>query len=222
MLKELINAFRREDVIKELSGKLARMLEASEWMFEQASNVLMKKAEWKELSDALYDRDREINHVEQDIRERILTHLAVGTTAADVAPCLAMMNIVKDAERIGDYCKNIFEIGRFYRDPWQHREYLEPLNEARQQVKDLFAPTREAFLAGDASQARSVLSVSATVSQTSDTIIQQLLSRHDNLLADEAVAYVLLARHVKRVACHLANIATSVISPVPMLDFRKK
>jgi phosphate uptake regulator len=33
------------------------------------------------------------------------------------------------------------------------------------------------------------------------------------------VAYVLLARHYKRVAAHLSNIATSVVSPVPLLDF---
>jgi phosphate uptake regulator len=42
---------------------------------------------------------------------------------------------------------------------------------------------------------------------------------HEQLAADEAVAYVLLSRFYKRVSAHLANIATSVVSPVPMLDY---
>jgi phosphate uptake regulator len=31
---------------------------------------------------------------------------------------------------------------------------------------------------------------------------------------------VLLARFYKRVAAHLGNIASSVVSPVPMIDYR--
>ena len=37
----------------------------------------------------------------------------------------------------------------------------------------------------------------------------------------EAVAYSLLGRHYKRVASHLANIATAVFGKIEELDFRK-
>jgi phosphate uptake regulator len=33
-----------------------------------------------------------------------------------VAACLALMSVAKDAERIGDYCKNVFEVGQFYKE----------------------------------------------------------------------------------------------------------
>ena len=31
-----------------------------------------------------------------------------------VLTVLALISVAKDAERIGDYCKNLFEVGRFY------------------------------------------------------------------------------------------------------------
>jgi phosphate uptake regulator len=220
MLREIINAFRRKDVVHELHAKVGEMLEDGQWMFEQATHVLLRECQWDDLSDELYRRDKRINHLEQDIRERIVTHLSVGNQA-DLAPCLALMSTVKDAERIGDYCKNIFEVGKFYRDTYEHHEYAAPLEEIRKKVVGLFEPTRQSLLALKKGKAESILQEGSSISKQCDVIIQQLLSMSGQFPADEAVAYVLLARHYKRVAAHLCNIATSVLSPVPLLDFRE-
>ena len=219
MWKEIIKAFRRKDVVRELSIHLGEMLDAGRWMFDQAAEILMREADWQSISGLLYDRDKQINQTEQQIRERIVTHLATGNQA-DLAACLVLMSVVKDAERIGDYCKNIFEVGRFYRHAYEHREYREPLDQIQKSVSDLFEPTRDAFLNEDSDSAERILRESGSLSRQCDTIIQQLLSMERDFPADEAVAYVLLARHYKRVVGHLGNIATSVVSPVPMLDFR--
>jgi phosphate transport system protein len=102
MLKEIVNAFRKKDVVHELTSRLAEMLGASHWMFDQACSCLMGQTQTDEVSEALYARDRDINRIEREIRERIVTHLSVGNES-DLAPCLALMSLVKDAERIGDY-----------------------------------------------------------------------------------------------------------------------
>ena len=60
MLKEILEAFRHKDVVKELSIQVCEMLEAGKWMFEQASDVLMRKADWNTTCDSLYSRDRQI------------------------------------------------------------------------------------------------------------------------------------------------------------------
>jgi phosphate uptake regulator len=219
MFRELINAFRRRDLIKELFGKVAEMLDAGEWMFNQASLVLMRKTDWNQVADALYERDREVNRLEQDIRERIMTHLSLGNNS-DLLPCLILISIVKDAERIGDYCKNLFEVGRFYTDAYQHPEFHEPLEEIRSQVCALFEPTRRSVLGPAPSQAEFVMAQEDRITGRCDTIIHQLLKMHGNFPADEAVAYVLLARHYKRVMAHLSNIASSAVSPLPRIDFR--
>lgn len=220
MLKEIFNAFRQNDVIRDLSVRLGEMLVAGQWMFTQAVEALTRKVDWQEVSEHLYQRDKEINRLEQEIRQRIVTHLAVGGNEADLAPCLILMSVVKDAERIGDYCKNIFEVARFYPKSFEHTEFSVPLDDIRHKLQALFDPAREAFLKGDDSIAEPVVKEASTLSKQCDLITQQLLNMGQSFPPDEAVAYVLLSRHYKRVAGHLANIALSVGSTVPQLDFR--
>jgi phosphate uptake regulator len=221
MLREIINAFRRRDLSSNLAARLGEMLEAGQWMFDQASLVLTRRANWSELADRLYERDRAINRAEQEIREAIVAFFAVRQTGGVLA-CLVMMSVAKDAERIGDLCKNIFEVGRFYAEPFEHREFFGPLDEVRTAVGGLFEPTRRSFLDDDAPAAKRVIREGRSLSKQCDMFIHQLLGLHGDFRPDEAVAYVLLARHYKRVAGHLSNIATGVVSPIPMMDFPGK
>ena len=221
MLKEILRAFRHKDVVKDLSVRIGEMLDAGKWMFEQACDVLMRKADWNTTCDSLYARDRQINEIEQSIRESIMTHLSLGNQA-DLGPCLVLMSVVKDAERIGDYCKNIFEVGRFYEGSFSHRSFAQPLDDIRQKITSLFEPTKQAFIDLDADKAEGILQETSGVVKQCDLIVQQLLVLDDSFGASEAVAYVLLARHYKRVEAHLSNIAISVMSPVAMLDFPGK
>lgn len=221
MLKEILKALKRTDVLSEMVAGVGEMIGAGKWMFERASEALMKRTQWDAMAGDLYARDRQINQTEQNIRERIVTHLSVGHPA-DLSACLALMNVVKDAERIGDYCKNIFEIAKFYRHEFTHPEYSVTLEDIRKKVLPLFDDANNAFVNGDSELAYRILDVASTARGRCDVIIRQLLSVHETLAPDEAVAYVLLARFYKRVAAHLANIATSVVSPVPMIDYRGK
>ena len=52
-----------------------------------------------------------------------------------------------------------------------------------------------------------------------DRIVEQLLRQKGDMPTDEAVSYGMLARHMKRIAAHLSNIASSVVTPVENLDF---
>ena len=218
MLGDLIRALRRTNVIPEMFGQVVEMLEIGQWMFSQASEVLMRETDWHAVADELYAKDRQINKIEQRLRERIVMHLAAGSKA-DLSACLMLMSVVKDAERIGDYCKNIFEVGKFYEREYAHPEYAGPLQQIRDSVTPLFQQAEKAFMKEDGALASKVMTEGAKLRQKCDLIIQQLLTAQGKIPSDEAVAYVLLSRFYKRVSAHLANIATSVISPVPMLDY---
>jgi len=221
MLQEIFNALKGTDTLGQMIAEFGRMLQAGRWMFEKASEVLLRTADWGGIAKDLYTRDQEINRIEQSVREKIITHLSVGNQV-DLSACLVLMSVVKDAERIGDYCKNIFEIGKFYRREFATPEFAVPLEEVRRDVLPLFAEARKAFVEAKASRARDILESASKLRGRCDVLIRQLLSVHDRIAPDEAVAYVLLARFYKRVAAHLANIATSVVSPVPLLDYRGK
>lgn len=221
MFKELINALRRKDVINELVGEVTQMLEIGQWMFERAAETLMTETDWDAMADELYSRDRRINEIEQRVRERIVTYLSI-TDRSDLTGCLVLMSVVKDAERIGDYCKNIFEVGRFYRRAFAHPEYASTLEDIRAHTGPLFERAKVALVEADRDLAYQVLDKAGKQRGRCDVVIRQLLQVHTQMAPDEAVAYVLLARFYKRVAAHLANIATSVVSPVPMIDYGGK
>ncbi len=218
MFKEIIKAFQHKDEVKEMTVHVGEMLDAGQWMFDQACSVLMRKADWDDVHDPLYERDAQINEAERAIRERIVTHLSVGNNA-DLAPCLILMSVVKDAERIGDYCKNIFEVGKFFKGEFSHRSFAEPLNDIRGKIAALFEPIKQALIDHDEPTAERILQETAGLVKQCDLIVQQLLCLSDELPPAEAVAYALLARHYKRVEAHLSNIALSIISPVSLLDF---
>jgi len=221
MLREIFQALRGTDALAGMIGQLGEMLDAGKWMFEQASTALLRQADWSAVADDLYAKDRQINRIEQKVREGIVTRLSLGHRA-DLSACLVLMSVVKDAERIGDYCKNIFEVARFYQREFSHPGYSGRLEDIRQAVLPLFDEAKTAFVEAKKKTARKVLDAAGRACARCDDIIRQLLAGHDQIAPDEAVAYVLLARFYKRVAAHLANIATSVVSPVPMIDYRDK
>lgn len=219
MLIDVLRALKGSDPLDEMIDQFTRMLKDGKWMFEQASDALLTRTDPDALSDELYEKDRQINACEQNVREKIVTHLSLGHQA-DLSTCLILMSVAKDAERIGDYAKNIFEIGRFYRRDLVHPQFAPTLAEVRTDLVPMFDQVRQAFVDADGDTARGVLELAGRTTKKCDLLIRQLLGAHGTVDADEAVAYVLLARFYKRVAAHLGNIATSVVSPVSMLDYR--
>ena len=219
MWRQIVNALKGTDTLTEMISQLGQMLEEGQWMFGRASEVLMRRADWQGLAAELYEHDRRINQLEQTIREQVITHLSMGNDS-DLGACLILMSVVKDAERIGDYCKNIFEVGKFYQQDYHHPQFARPLEEVRASVDPLFDKARKAFVDADRALARKVIDEAGGLTRTCNTLIHQLLSSDEKMPTDEAVAYVLLSRFYKRVAAHLGNIASSVVAPIPRIDYR--
>src|SRR5690606_1755206 len=133
---------------------------------------------------------------------------------SDVPASLALISVARDAERIGDYCKNVFEVARFYRQPFHVARYHEPLEDIRTRVKTLFAEVRDAFRRTDAKAAEVAIGKGRDLRTLCDAIIEQLLRDETNIETHEAVAYSLLARNYKRVADQLSTFCHSPPSSV--------
>ncbi|MGL6249548.1 MAG: PhoU domain-containing protein, partial [Billgrantia desiderata] len=112
MFRQLFSALTSENTINLAFEDLTQMLRDGAWMFDRANEVLHSTVPADEVRQPLYERDRSINELERSIRRKVLRHLTVNP-GHDVAICLALMSVAKDAERIGDYCKNVFEVGHF-------------------------------------------------------------------------------------------------------------
>ncbi len=218
MFKQLFSALKSGEELDQAFSQFDEMLNHAQWMFLRANEVLQRKGDPDEIKESLYARDKSINELVRSIRRRIVRHLTIH--GGDVAACLALMSVAKDAERIGDYCKNVFEVGQFYKDPFHVAKYHEPLEAARTRVEGLFDTVRRAFRESDGEQAKAALKAADAVGDTCDAVIEELLGDEASMETHEAVAYSLLARHYKRVSSHLSNVATAVMGKVEDLDFR--
>ena len=219
MLRQIFSALTSNNDLDRAFDEFDGMLESADWMFRHANQVLRREVPADEVREAIYQRDQSINKALRSIRRKIVRHLSVQS-GADVPAALALMSVAKDAERIGDYCKNVFEVGRFYRDEFHVPRYHEPLEEIRDEVEQLFGAVRSAFKSTKPSEAHRVIERADIIRRRCDDIIEQLLRDEMSMETHEAVAYSLLARHYKRVAAHLANICTAITSGIEDLDFR--
>ncbi len=218
MFRQIYSALTSENTINQAFEDLTRMLEHGAWMFERANEVLHSTAPAEEIRQPLYERDQAINDLERSIRRKILRYLTVNP-GHDVAICLALMSVAKDAERIGDYCKNVFEVGYFYTEGFHVPKYQEPLDRMAGDMGALFDTMIAATRDSDEVRARSALARASRIRRECDHIIEELFRDEDRIEFHEAVAYSLLARHYKRVAAHLSNIATAVLGQLEDLDF---
>jgi len=218
MLRELLSAWRGRNTLALMIDQFDQMLAHDQWMFEQAIDTYWRRHPWMEVQDPLYARDKQVNALERSIRREVVRHLTLHP-GRDVVACLILMSVVKDAERIGDYCKNIFEIGKIFGQEYTSEKHLAPLREVHETVTWLFESTREAFRESNTELAGEVLQRFGAMGKQCDYLIEELLRRKDDMPTDEAVSYGLLGRHMKRVGAHLSNIASSVVAPVENLDF---
>ena len=133
MFKQLIEALKARATLEKAFEQLDDMLDNAAWMFTRANDVLRGKAQADDMRDPIYARDQAVNDLQRSIRRKIVRHLVVNP-GHEVPICLALMSVAKDAERIGDYCKNVFEVGQFYGESFQNPRYHEPLEAIRREV----------------------------------------------------------------------------------------
>lgn len=218
MIRTLFHSLRAASSLKEVKDAFGSMLTDTERMYRVVTDVLLKKIPPEQIREEVYTTDKRVNQKERDIRRRLVSHLALSL--ADAPTCLVIMSVVKDAERIGDYCKNIFEVANFYTIPGSEARYAGPLQEIGQQIGSLFEKVRKAFTDSDEALAMEVMREEDVLAKKCDMLIKQVLS--DTLPTSEAVSTALLSRYFKRVARHMGNVVSSVVAAVEDIDFFPK
>src|SRR3989338_9518519 len=110
MLKGLISFWQDDSELKHIFSRFDEMLLIGKGMFQNSSSAIFKPpANRESFARDLIKSDSKINTLQQVIRRDIITHISVNGIK-DILPCLLLVSLVKDAERIGDYSKKIFEV----------------------------------------------------------------------------------------------------------------
>jgi phosphate uptake regulator len=216
MFGSLLNFWKGKDFLIQVFEEFKSMLDDSQEMFEAVTKKLIYNEEVLGLKDKLYSLDKKVNALEKDIRSRVVKHLLLQPSV-DVTACLLLMSVVKDAERLGDYCKNLYEVVTLLKQPINEKTYKSLFGDMDEQIKNLFKCTREAFIESNKDTAEMTWALKNKIGKSCDAILAKVAQ--SDLTVNEAVCFTLMARHFKRLTSHLTNIATSVILPITDLDY---
>lgn len=218
MFQNLISFWKGKAFLKDVLKEFNDMLTDVEEMFKSVYNKLLdiSAEEEKELEEKLYSIDRQVNEIERHIRKDVVEHLSVQP-GVDVPFCLVLMSVVKDAERLGDYAKNLIDVIRIKKGNLDKKIYDELFGSMSEKILEMFEDTKKAFIESDRKVAEKIWQEEREIVKQCDIILFEVGKK--DISANQAVCFTLIARYFKRIAAHLTNIATSVILPISDLDF---
>ncbi|MFH1264681.1 MAG: PhoU domain-containing protein [Planctomycetota bacterium] len=204
--------------LEKMRADFLRMLDGGRHMFDTAAEAFLTGADVETIRKDLFKTDKQINRAERQIRREIVVHTAVHG-AGEVSACLVLMSIAKDAERVGDYGKNLFDLAEIApgAPEGEHRDRLVGLKD---RVSRVMAGCREVFESSEAKAARELIVEAKRIEDACDDSVRSLVqaAAPDPM----APAYVLAYRYFKRITAHMRNVASSIVQPVHKIDFTSK
>ena len=203
-----------------LKNRLIHMAAVAETMIDKAIGELVSRDE--AIGQQIPEYEEELNALQIDIDEEVMTLLATQQPVAnDLRFIVTASKINGELERIGDLVINITENVHVL----AHQPALKPLIDiprmadlARKMTRDAL----ESFAREDVLLAQTVILTDDQVDALKDQIIRELLTymMADPTTIERALALILVARHLERIADHATNIAQDVIYLVQARDVR--
>ena len=201
--------------LAKMQRSFGRMLAEGRHTFDAATNAFLGGTSPDVVREDLFATDKNINHLERQIRREVVIHGSVHG-ATELPACLVMMSIVKDAERIGDYSKNLFDLAAVHQKTTDD-EYYEDLLELKDKISRLIDEARAIYAGQDERQAKDFIQRGDKLQDHCDRKVETLLSPEPRTTQPAATA--LCYRYYKRVLAHLLNIVTSIVMPIDKLDY---
>ena len=147
MLKEFFNILKSDSLFDQALSECYEMLDIVDQMFKTSTKSLRQDSRENYPSN-IYEMDKKINHFERDVRRKIMTHLTVNPQQ-DLSSGLALVSVVIDIERMGDYTKNIYDLAIKYPKKLDAAKYEPKVSKMEQDVTNFLKSTIESFKSQD-------------------------------------------------------------------------
>lgn len=199
------------ELLAELKSRLVQMSALAETMIADAVRVLVNRdgngaAEIRRMED-------EVNRMQVEIDETCFTLIALHQPAAtDLRFILGAIKTNSDLERLADEAINVLnKAERLLREPPLTTLDIVPRMAAI--ARDMMKDSLDAFIALDTAKAREVLRRDDEVDQLKVEVTKKLLEfvAADPTTMKRAMALILAARNIERIADHATNIAENAI-----------
>jgi phosphate uptake regulator len=202
--------------LEQIEARIRQMLIDDRHTFDTAINALIGGTDPMLVRKDVRKTDKGVNKAERAVRRELVVHVSVRGTSADIPLVMASMSVVKDAERIGDYSKDILDIACGGVDLSQADD-IATLIHYRDRISKLIGETARVFGEKDTEAAHTILQTEDELLDEYEELIEVQL--HAQTPASEAVPRALLYRYYKRITAHLMNILTSLVMPIDRLDY---
>ncbi len=198
-------------LVEKAKDDIQVMMQTGHKMFSAATAHLLEN---EVLEEDLNRMDATINNGEQQIRRAVFEHLSLHPEQ-DLIFSLNLVSIVNEAERIGDNAKSIAKISQLARGP-RLGPRVDPLRAFRNQIEQMFTDLNVGFYDGDEKISLELLKRHQELKPKITAYIEALAADPD-LSGNEGVVYALTARMLSRTSSHIANIASTVVSPIDQI-----
>jgi len=221
MFKKWLAIFQKDTLMDRAYQRSFDMLAITQAMCMEAK-VDLRQREDSEIDLSMKEKDIEVNKYEREVRRMVFNHLAVQGTA-DLPSGLALISIIIDIERLGDYAKNMIELALDHPGKLHGGIFEGDIIRIETAVEDSFIQTQKCFEKADAEKALELLDKYEWVNDVCDEIVRNVVKEKDaHIRAGDSSALVLYVRWMKRVNSHLRNITTSVVNPFDRIGFQPK
>ena len=197
--------------LAELKATILRMGCMVQGLINKAVEAL--KLRNAELAEQVIAEGDVIDQLELEIDEQCVQLIALRQPeASDLRFLMTAMRIATDVERIGDLTEDIAQRAI----ELSSQSLLKPLIDIPQMAElaqAAVAQVLEAFVSGDAIEAKAVWDKERAIDKLRDQVHEELLQImiRDAKSVTRAIPLLLISRHLERIADHATNIAEEVV-----------
>lgn len=221
MFKKWLMIFKKDTLMNRAYQRSFKMLDITQAMFKEAKESLRQRED-SEIDLGIKKTDKKVNSYEREVRRMVINHLVV-IGPVDLPSGLALISIIIDIERIGDYAKNMVELALDHPGKLHGGEFEETISRIEEGLSDNFIQTKICFEKADENLALELLETYAWVNDACDEIVTDVVREKDkSVKPGDAAALVLYTRWLKRINSHLRNITTSIVNPFDRIGFQPK
>jgi phosphate transport system protein len=166
-----------------------------------------------EAARRVVDNDAKVNRARWNLEDKCVDLIATQQpVASDLREIIAILSIVRDLERIGDYAEGIGKIVLLHGD----EPLVKPLIDIpamTQKAIDMLQRSLDAFIKRDAKAAHAICSEDDEVDRLYDRVYHDLLGFmiKDPSVITRATYLIWAAHNVERIADRATNISESVV-----------
>jgi len=203
------------DGLAEVERLFVEMLRDGRHVFDLAMQARLGGAAPEDVADELHATEERTDEAEREIRRRVVVHASVHGSQ-ELAASLMYMSIGKDAERIGDLSRGIFNIAERVGPP-PPGPLREDLHGLSSRILPAITGAGEALRDADHDAAEALIVEAREVQAHYREQVDQLL--REELSVPQPVASALTYRHCGRIMANVLNIASAVVMPLDQLDY---